>query len=223
MPDRHYQRTGKKWFFRLLTVTCLLAGAAVLGYAGYSYTRDNSLGSIAGVQIGRPAGTPSQHGAVASPIGDRDYHLVIDKLGIDAPVGAYTMDQNGLPQVPYQANLVAWYDFSSEPGTGGNAVFAGHRTWNGSAVFRHLEDLSPGDPITIRHSDGSAFVYQVTDIELVDPSGDDGRRWMAQTAEDAITVITCGGDYRKTNDPIFGAEYSGRYVVRATLMQSLPA
>jgi len=58
----------------------------------------------------------------------------------------------------------------------------------------------------------------VFDTELVDPTEASARRWMDATDSDVITLITCGGDYRKTNDPIFGAEYDKRQVVRASLV-----
>jgi len=154
----------------------------------------------------------------APPLGDEQYRLIVEKLAIDAPVATFGLNQNGVPEVPYEADLVVWYDFSAPPGTGGNAVFAGHRTWRGDAVFRRLEELAAGDKIVLKGQDGVQLVYQVFDTELVDPTEASARRWMDGTDSDVITLITCGGDYRKTDDPIFGAEYDKRQVVRASLV-----
>jgi hypothetical protein len=42
---------------------------------------------------------------------------------------------------------------------------------------------------------------------------------MYPTDYEVITLITCGGDYRTNDDPIFGAEYDKRQVVRAALVK----
>ncbi|HET9477051.1 MAG TPA: hypothetical protein VFP63_06155, partial [Dehalococcoidia bacterium] len=55
--------------------------------------------------------------------------------------------------------------------------------------------------------------------ELIDPTNATASSWMFPTDFEVITLITCGGDYRKTNDPIFGAEYDKRQVVRAALVR----
>lgn len=205
-----------------LALASFLGGGALL-YGAYRAATDGSSQDLDAVERGDVNSVTSDLGTVARPMGDQPYRLVIEKLGVDAAVGTYGLDDRMLPQVPYQAQLVAWYNFSAEPGTGDNAVFAGHRTWNGNAVFRRIDELAIGDQVTLRYNDGRSLVYRVTASELVDPAGEDGRSWMAPSGSDALTLITCGGEYYKTNDPIFGADYSGRRVIRAELVGSLPA
>jgi LPXTG-site transpeptidase (sortase) family protein len=144
--------------------------------------------------------------------------MVIESIGIDAPLRTYGLDGNAVPEVPTggdAADVVAWYDFSATPGTGSNAVFSGHVTWFGEAVFWDLKKLQPGDTIKLVGEDGSELVYAVSDSFLVDPDDPDSVKVMSATATDVITLITCDGDYTDTGDPVFGGEYTDRRVVRA--------
>jgi LPXTG-site transpeptidase (sortase) family protein len=97
-------------------------------------------------------------------------------------------------------------------------VFAGHVTWHGRAVFWDLDKLQPGDIIKLMGEDGTELVYAVSNSFLVDPADPESLKVMQGTATDIITVITCGGDFVDTNDPVFGGEYTGRRIVRAELV-----
>jgi LPXTG-site transpeptidase (sortase) family protein len=146
--------------------------------------------------------------------------MVISKLGVDAPVDTYGLDANAVPEVPTgddAAEIVAWYNFSAQPGVGSNAVFAGHVTWNGPGVFFKLTTMVPGDEVKLVGQDGEELLYRVTDVFSVDPNDPESLSVMASTPEDVITIITCDGAYTDTNDPVFGGEYSARLVVRGAL------
>lgn len=164
-----------------------------------------------------PTPAPVVAGAARPPLRESSYRLIIERIGVNSPVYTYGLDANRVPQVPYNAWDVAWYDFSAAPGTGGNAVFAGHVTWNGPAVFYNLDQLAPGDRIVLKGMDGTQLVYTVTSNFLVDPSDPDSLSVMAPTDSDVITLITCGGTFYYTGDPIFNGDYTHRRVVRAAL------
>lgn len=204
-------------------IVFMLVGLGLVGLAVYViFVRSGSDESFVYVISVREDPSPASLGAASglgSALVGQKYNLVIERLGIDAPVGVFGMDENQVPEVPFDPGIVAWYSFSAEPGNGGNAVFAGHRTWRGDAVFRHLEELQNGDQVILRTEGGSQLVYHVFHNELVDPTNATATSWMLPTDFDVITLITCGGDYRRNNDPIFGAEYDKRQVVRAALVQ----
>jgi LPXTG-site transpeptidase (sortase) family protein len=152
------------------------------------------------------------------PLADLPYRLLIPKLNVNAPVATYGLDENAVPEVPVGPDareVVAWYNFSAQPGIGSNAVFAGHVTWHGPAVFYNLGNLEPGDEITLEGEDGTRLVYTVSKVFLVDPEDPNSLSVMSATDYDAITLITCDGDYTATGDPVFGGEYSHRLIVRA--------
>jgi LPXTG-site transpeptidase (sortase) family protein len=170
-----------------------------------------------------PTNTPAPTGPTptpAPPLGDSPYEMIIEKIGVRAPVDTYGLDENAVPEVPTgddAAEVVAWYNFSAKPGTGSNAVFAGHVTWFGPAVFYNLTSLAPGDVIKLKNDQGTELAYTVTSVFSVDPNDPDSLKVMAGTDKDVITIITCDGTFTHTNDPVFGGEYSNRLVVRGEL------
>ncbi len=165
---------------------------------------------------------------VVAPLGDQPYRLVIEKIGVNAPVDTYGLDAQAIPQVPTGAGAnqtIAWYDFSSRPGSGSNAVFAGHVTWNGPAVFFKLAEVAQGDVIKLQGTDGTELAYNVASVFSLDPTDPDALQVMQATDRDMVTLITCGGTYTDTNDPVFGGEYDQRLIIRAELasVTSAPA
>ena len=145
--------------------------------------------------------------------------MIIERIGVNAPVAKYGLDGNNIPIVPTgdgAGGVVAWYDFSARPGTGGNAVYAGHVTWYGAAVFYSLSTLGAGDLIRLRDDRGAEVVYQVTANDLLDVNA--ALQTMYPTDRDMLTIVTCGGSFYDTGDPVFGGEYTSRTVVRAELV-----
>lgn len=162
--------------------------------------------------IPSPSPTP-----VPPPPESVPYQLVISRIGVNAPVVAKGLDANRVPIVPLNSYQVAWYTFSAQPGTGGNAVFAGHVTWNGRAVFYSLDQLVAGDAIKIDDQAGDELTYTVTDSYMVSDNDANALSVMGPTPDDVITIITCDGTYYHTGDPIFGGAYTARRIVRASL------
>ena len=165
-----------------------------------------------------PASTPTT--PPRPPLPDSGYRVVVSKIGVDAPVDVYGLDEDNVPEVPLgpdAAEVVAWYDFSARPGTGSNAVFAGHVTWNGKAVFYDLQTLQPGDVIELVGADGTRLTYVVSSNFAVDPNDPDSLQVMQPTDTDVITLITCGGTFFETDDPVAGGDYTLRIIVRAEL------
>ncbi len=165
----------------------------------------------------RTAATPFPVAAPEPPLREAAYHMVIEKIGVDAAVFPYGVDANRVPEVPLNADDVAWYNFSAAPGTGSNAVFAAHVTWNGRAVFYDLKEVQAGDSIILRGDNGTEIAYVVSDSFLVDPSDPNALSVMAPTPADVITLITCDGSFFYTGDPVFNGDYTQRRIVRATL------
>ena len=169
-----------------------------------------------------PAPSPTVAPVIGAPLGSTPFQLVIPRIGVDATVNSFGLDSNAVPEVPRNGQEVAWYNWSSEPGTGSNAVLAGHVTWSGAGVFYSLDQLSDGDQILLRSDDGIELSYTVEENFLVDPADPSALALMAPTNDDTITVITCGGTYAATGGP-FGGEYSDRRIVRARLSNVTPA
>jgi LPXTG-site transpeptidase (sortase) family protein len=208
-----------------------VAGVALLGAGIYSSLqggdeRPQSTAEVRDLRTPAPTRRPATATASATPkptsvpLGQPPYTIVIDKIGVNAPVETFGLDEQAIPVVPTgdnAADVVAWYNFSAEPGAGSNAVFAGHVTWFGAAVFYNLPSLAIGDEVRIQGANGRELVYHVSDVFHVDPEDPNSLNVMKATDEEMITIITCDGSYTDTNDPVFGGEYDLRLVVRATL------
>jgi LPXTG-site transpeptidase (sortase) family protein len=138
--------------------------------------------------------------------------LVIPKIQVDAPVVTLGVDGQGVMQSPKTAFEVGWYDFTAQPGTGGNAVFAGHVDFAsvGAAVFWDLRKLGPGDLVEVRLADGTAYQYVV--VSSATYAGDDApiADIIGPTGKDTVTIITCAGTFNRDVH-----QYSQRLVVRA--------
>lgn len=167
-----------------------------------------------------PSTTPAPAVAAAPPppLRDQPYNMVIEKIGVNAGVFTYGLDANAIPEVPSNGWDVAWYNFSAAPGTGSNAVFAAHVTWNGPAVFYNLDALVPGDEIKLNGTDGTSVKYRVTQSFLVDPADPAALEVMYGTDEDMITIITCGGSPFYVGGSA-GYDYTHRLVVRGELVE----
>jgi LPXTG-site transpeptidase (sortase) family protein len=161
-----------------------------------------------------------------SSVGASD-RMVIPKFSINAPLTFRTVGADGIMPNPDGPDDVAYYNFSSwpglggAPGQGGNSVFAGHvdsgfkACDNGSvpppceAVFWDVSRLSVGDKIEI-HLNGQVFTYSVTSNQAVDANSAPWDQIVAATAQETITLITCGGDFNTQTH-----EYNHRQVVVA--------
>ena len=158
---------------------------------------------------------------VVGRISSSDDRLVIERLGIDAPVNYRTVEADGALGNPVGADDVVWYDFSAfrglggYPGNGGNAVIAGHVDYRvvGPAVFYNLRIAAEGDIISYHRGDGKVVTYAVAWISDLVPE----TNWnsiVARGREDTLTLITCNGQFDYAR-----GQYSHRRVVHATRVQ----
>ena len=146
--------------------------------------------------------------------------MVIEAIGVDAPVAVRGLDANAVPEEPGAPDVVAWYNFSSRPGAGSNAVLAGHVDWTyngrpGPAVFWGLKDLNPGDTVRIFLEDGTRYDYAVTANFAVPYDDPKAVEVMGPTPNDVITLITCGGTWIRDPSLPLGGYYTHRIIVRA--------
>jgi LPXTG-site transpeptidase (sortase) family protein len=157
-----------------------------------------------------PTVTPSAVPPSNAPIA----RLVIPKAGVDAPVNVKGVDANNVMETPDGAWDVVWYDFSSKPGWGSNAVFSGHVDYHdvGPAVFWNLGDLVQNDVIEVRLGDGSDYKYRVVSSNSVsgELSGDQVRDIVGATPREIVTLITCTGTFNSDTH-----QYDKRLIVRA--------
>lgn len=154
-----------------------------------------------------PTPTPTP----ASPVDG--YRLRVPSLGVNAIMIDLGVDQDGVMEVPLEAQTVAWYRFTSRPGEPGNTLLGGHITWGGvTAVFRYLEEMEAGDVVIIDTPDGESLRYVVREAWWAEPyEQSDVRRVIgSRSGEETVTLFTCGGIWDTD-----AREYSHRRVVTA--------
>lgn len=129
--------------------------------------------------------------------------LIIPSIGVNAPFVSLTVGTDGQMPDPQGPTEVAWYDFSAwsnmggVPGVGGNSVFSGHVDYHdyGPAVFWRLRELGEGDTIEVQTQDGNTYTYAVQWNRSVDPNDAAWNDIVASTAQESVTLITCGGTW----------------------------
>ena len=140
--------------------------------------------------------------------------ITIPNADVDAPV-ELTEIIGGVMQNPSGPFVVGWYRESGRPGEHDNIVMAGHLDyWNvGQAVFFHVAALEPGDVVDVLGDDGVTYSYAVEWVRhfvMADISPEDIQLIVGKTAEERLTLITCGGEFDYTT-----GEYKERTIVRA--------
>lgn len=216
-------------------VALFVAGAITLSIGLVSYLDQNreesdadlfsypqSLDEVEGLPVAIPYYNPPRTVAepepepVAAPL-----RLIIESTGVDAPVIEMGLDEDGIPNVPLNGQDVAWYNFSSLPGTGSNAVFAGHINWERApGVFADLDDVQTGDTVRLISEDGAEYTYEVFANFYVDPEDRESLKVMAPTDTDTVTLITCGGTWLPNPSEQFGGRYTNRTIVQAKLVDT---
>jgi len=137
--------------------------------------------------------------------------LVIEKLRVMAPIEVKGVDARNVMEAPDRPADAAWYRFTARPGSGGNAVFSGHRDFGQPAtpaVFWHLDQLGPGDAIAVVSDRQTQILYRVVRTWDYSVTSIPMEQVLAADPGDAVTVITTSGTYLRGG-------YDHRLVVRA--------
>jgi LPXTG-site transpeptidase (sortase) family protein len=124
--------------------------------------------------------------------------LVIESIGVNAPIEPVGLLDGGMA-VPALPEYVGWYKFGAVPGERGSAVLAGHVNWRDSpdAVFTHLKDVSIGDHITVKHSNGEMITFSVFKITSYPLSADATEVFSSYDGLSYLNLITCGGTWNQ--------------------------
>lgn len=148
----------------------------------------------------------SQLDPLAAPVAS----ISIPAISVTAKLVPMGVRPDGYMDLPDNPHDVAWYDFTSKPGVGGNGVFSAHVDYinYGPAVFWNLSKVKPGDGVFIGLRDGSTIRYLVTSAETIPLAQLDVAQTIAPTDQESITLITCSGEFARGN-------YSHRVIVRA--------
>lgn len=170
-------------------------------------------GSMGGIET--PA---AQQDSVAAASGQepRPVAAHIPAIGIEAPLVALGLTQEGQLEAPETSDVAGWYADGAEPGEPGAAVIAGHvDSTTGPGIFRNLGNLAPGDTIVIERVDGSQLHFVVNNIGRWHKDDFPTDAVYHQTGQPQLRLITCAG---KWDDELHS--YTDNVVVFADLTET---
>lgn len=154
---------------------------------------------VAGPNVDR-IGTPVVPAVRVEPV--PPVRIVIPELGVDAPVDAVGVYQDGSVEIPEDVARVGWYRFGADPASGsGSTVIVGHRDGfdQGAGAFYSISALEPGDEVELQLSDGSTRQYEVVAREAVAkevlPSDD----IFDEGGPERLTLVSCVGYFDREN------------------------
>lgn len=109
--------------------------------------------------------------------------LSIPRLSLEMPIYLGASKQN-------MANGATVMGQTSLPigGSNTNCVLAGHRGWNGAAYFLYINQLEPGDTVTITNL-WETLTYEVVETRIISPNDVDAIH--IQPNRELLTLLTC--------------------------------
>lgn len=109
--------------------------------------------------------------------------LTIPRLSLEMPIYLGASKQN-------MANGATVMGQTSLPigGSNTNCVLAGHRGWNGAAYFLYINQLEPGDTVTITNL-WETLTYEVVETQIISPNDVDAIH--IQPNRELLTLLTC--------------------------------
>lgn len=154
---------------------------------------------VLGTQVDELAAAPAEptlDAPVSAPPGPgAPVRVTIPAIGVDAKLTSVGLRADGAMQTP-RFGLAAWYQPGPRPGEPGPAVLVAHvdSKANGPDVFYRLQELEPGDRITVHYPDSSKS-FAVTGKEQAAKSALPTTRIWNSTSDPVLRLITCGGAF----------------------------
>ena len=144
--------------------------------------------------------------------------IMVEKIALDAPI----VEMGWRPKEQWGGQVVsewdvpeheaAWHRNSGRPGEGSNVVISGHNNSMGGRVFASLEELTLGDQVTLWNDQGTSFIYQVREKQLIRTLGasQEARERLQMVIEptpnEQLILITCWPSWTNTHRLIIIAD-----------------
>ncbi len=147
---------------------------------------------------------------------EQPVRLQIPRLGVDAAIESVGQTSDGRMDVPQGVQNVAWYNLGARPGEAGNTVLSGHLDdyKQDPAVFWRLNELEPGDQISVTDAQGVTHTFEVTGKELYAYDQAPLNRIFGFSLTSNLNLITCNGTWDSN-----ALNYDQRLVVYSRLVR----
>ncbi len=197
----------------------LAAGLVVIagGAAGLLLTR-HPTPAMRPVAAGMAA-LPAPTGPIVAPpqsVGPKPaaapVSLTIPLIGVQTQLITLGLTSAGQLQVPSTTSVAGWYTGSPRPGAIGSAIIVGHiDNHSGPGVFFRLSELTNGDKIYVKRSDGTLVEFRVTSVQTYLKDRFPTEDVYGPVPDPELRLITCGGAFDPATD-----HYLSNIVVFAT-------
>jgi LPXTG-site transpeptidase (sortase) family protein len=183
-----------RWYVVAAVFSLLVVSSGISGYLWSRTLVAPSTPSPTPVQKAHP----SPVATATPPLNMADnVHLLIPKIGVDAPVEPVHVGADGALGTPTrnQWEGVGWYQNGPIPGQRGSAVIDGHLDRPGAlpAVFWRLHELSVGDMVTIEDANGQTLHFRVIKVAFYPPDDAPTAQIFGDTSGTFLNLITCAG------------------------------
>ncbi len=123
--------------------------------------------------------------------------LLIQVLGIDAPIEQVGLTMEGAMDTPQNPEDAAWFRDGILPGQIGTAAIDGHLDWihGEPALFTHLSALHKGDYIQVRDENGHVTTFVVTSLHTYNKSESTMGVFSSNDGISHLNLITCEGTW----------------------------
>ncbi len=164
---------------------------------------------------------PISNGVVVSsrPEHQTAWELLVPSAGLKSNIVRVGKTHTGAMGSPDNPFVIGWLDTSAEPGETGNILLAGHRDFEdksgniGTGVCWELVNTVAGDQMIVRDTENEIYyIYTVTEAVTVNPRNRDAARYLRNSDERIMTLITCTGAFNAETH-----QYSHRFVVVGVL------
>lgn len=150
----------------------------------------------------RPVTVPD---AVSSFTSTREYRTPAEPVAIAIPAIAVKTDlqelrraADGTIEVP-EWNRAGWWAEGPKPGQRGPAVILGHvDSTSGPDVFFRLDELRPGDGVTVITADGNEVHFVIQRLERHPKDSFPSEAVYAPSLQPGLRLVTCGGSYDRS-------------------------
>jgi hypothetical protein len=138
------------------------------------------------------AATPPAEPAAPPPVA-----FTVPDAGVQAPVDAVGVRDDGRVELPEDVDRVGWYRFGPAPGAGGSAVLAGHvdERDQGLGVLAALRATPIGAEVLVTDAAGAVTRWRVVSRETVQKQALPLDRLFTRDGPPRLVLVTCGGPF----------------------------
>lgn len=143
---------------------------------------------------------PVTQATLAPPMPDAPApkRLVYSAQGVDMPVSATGVQDDGSMEIPDDPFAAGWYRYGAAPADGqGITVIAAHVDSRklGIGPLSKLREGKPGDILSVEDAEGQTYTYEVEEVTYIPRAELPVADLFERSGEARLTVITCGGSF----------------------------